>query len=232
MSNKLIVPLFVAAFVFTAVATVLNLNLIFDFGNILTGAATSTGTGVSNLTITGVTAITNNVAAIQFGSGYVNASCTACIMDSDGRMVNGTCCASFTNVTSGFLLENTGNLNLSVNYTCAGNCTAALLIGGTSPVFKIKTTNNLAAQQSGEYGALDTIQSCNDSTILNWNITTYAPVLAAGDWLCGNSTNYPLVFDNTQDAVVIDINVTIPQDAPGGSGVQSATFTFNALSSG
>ncbi len=234
MGPKLIPSLLVIALLLTGVATVLNFNHILGLENIvsfLTGAATSTGTGISNLTITGTTAITNDVAAIQFGSGYVNASCSSCMIDSDGK-INRACCVSFTNVTDGFLLENTGNLNLSVNYTCAGNCTAALFIGGTGPAFMIRTTNNLAAQQNNESGALDTVQSCNDGTFTNWNLTSYTAVSAAGDWLCGNSTSYPLAFDNTKDAGVIDINVTIPHDASGGGGVKTATFTFNAFSSG
>jgi hypothetical protein len=213
----------------------------------VTGAATSSAMGVSNLTISGLTSITNNVRSIEFGSGFVDDGCTSCVMDSNGQHnQTGLCCLGFFNTSSGFLLENTGNTNLSVNYTCSGSCTAEDFIGGTDPEFKLKVTSNYLAEQSGETTA-DTTASCgllvNDVQYYGWNISdspgtdlttpeaTYIDISTGGSWLCGNMTNFPLNSTDVSDAAVIDINVSIPADAPAGD-LKTATFTFNAMSSG
>lgn len=225
-SNKTIAILLIIALTITFLSTFITIDRLTGFR--LTGAATDTETGVSNLTISSVTQITNQVALIEFGSGYVNSSCSSCVMDSDGKHnQTGRCCMGFNNVSSGFLLENTGNENISVNYTCAGNCTAAQFIGGTSPAFKIKATANSAAGQSGENGAADSVVSC----FTNFNITGYADVTVGGDWICGTLTTFNLSYANAQDAFVVDLNLSIPHDAPAGDGSKSATFTFNAHSS-
>ncbi len=242
-TNTLLTALLLVALVITSISTILNVARFVEVRDglgLLTGAATTTGTGVSNLTISSSTSITNNVAAIQFGSGFVNSSCTSCVMDSDGKH-NQTafCCLSFDNVSSGFLLENTGNINLSVNYTCAGSCIASTFIGGTSPAFEMRATANSVAGQSGETSTADTEASCNEIRFGGWNFSNttetnneavYQPVIATGGWLCGNETNYPLDFTDARDAGVVDINVSIPVDAATGS-VQTATFTFTATSS-
>ena len=134
----------------------------------------------------------------------------------------------------GFLLENTGNTNLSVNYTCVGNCTGVLFVGGgTNPKFEIKTTANSVGgpTQTGETSTADTVASCVGFGFNGYNFTTYKDVSANGDWLCGNNTNFPLDFTDTQDAFVVDLNVSVPVDAPTGS-QKSAIFTFNALATG
>jgi hypothetical protein len=251
ISNKTIVVLLSVALLISAGKVVLDLGKMGSFSsNLLTGAATSSPvTGVVNLTINSNTAITNQVAAIEFGSGSVNGSCTECQMDSNGfNNQTGPCCAGFANVSSGFLLENTGNLNLSVYYNCSGNCTAETLIGGSAPRFELKVTNNNAASQSGEGGAADTANSCDAfSNVVfgGWNISdiegvnssfleaTYVNVSSnQSAWICGNLTHFPLDFTNTQDAAVVDINLSIPLNAPGTDALSNATFTFTGISNG
>mgnify|MGYP000731206709 CR=1 FL=1 len=246
ISNRSIVVLLAIALLISVSGTIFNVyvlnNGVFD---ILTGAATDTGTGTATITITGNTALSNQVTAIAFGSGFVNGSCTECVMDSDGfHNQTGSCCRDFTNVSSGFLLENTGNDNISVNYSCSGSCTSASFIGGTAPRFEIRVSANSVEGQTGESGSADTQTSCN-STISGsggggWNLTnisdvyserTYALVETTA-WLCGNVTNYPLESTDGYDAAVIDINISIPSDAPGGTGEQTATFTFTGQSTG
>jgi len=229
----------------------------------LTGAAVSSDTGQTNITITQTTSLTLGSSQINFGSGRVNASCDFCVIDSladanlsiyaNGSNIGHTnCCVGFTYPMKGFLLENTGNVNVSVGYTCSGNCTHALFIGGTRAAsmggIGIKLTDNYARGQAGEQGGLDTSRSCFDvvgSPGHNgdaWNISnttsgtypyaprTYVPLSPQGHWLCGNYTLFPLSYYNTEDAGVMDINVTIPQDAPA-TGVRSSfMLTFNATS--
>ncbi len=235
LSNKTIFAILVFTLVISLAGTVVNMNRIYDFSYLgLTGAASTTAVGSSTVTVSQVTSITNDLpgTAIQFGSGFVNSTCTVCNMDSNGTRTAG-CCGTFNMTNSfGFLLENTGNVNLSLNYTCAISCTAATFIGGTNPAFQIRATTNSNSAQSGEVGTLDTSASCGGGTTNGLlNLSTYTAVTAAGDFICGNSTTYPLGFTNTLDAIVIDLNVSIPENAPIG-GQQLASFTFNALATG
>jgi len=233
LSNKTIFVILAVTLLLTLAGTVVNMNRLYDLGYLsLTGAATATAGGNATLTISQSTSITNNFRTIQFGSGFVNGSCTSCNMDSNGGF-SPSCCGTFNNTNNlGFLLENTGNINLSVNYTCAGSCTAATFIGGTGPNFQIRTTNNSFAAQAGEVVALDTLGSCWESNFVGLNLSNnYTNVTAAGHWLCGNGSIYPLSFTDAYDAFVVDLNVSVPSDAPTSS-FRSANFTFNALTTG
>lgn len=238
MSNKNnnynIAIIFLVLALLVAGSLAIQRALLLNQGSLLTGAATSSDTGTSTLTIAQSTSITAVNKTIPFGSGFVNASCATCVMDSDGKHnQTGQCCRDFRNVSNGFLLENTGNINLSVNYTCTGSCNSSdfVGIGGANSSFEIKATANSAALQQGEIGAQDTVASCAGQFYTAWNFTVYKNISAGGDWLCGNSTSYPFEFTNAQDAVVIDINVSIPSNAPTRA-QQTATFTFNGWATG
>ncbi|HIH10911.1 TPA: hypothetical protein HA241_01870 [Candidatus Woesearchaeota archaeon] len=239
-SNRTIMGLLFLAFTLSILTTVVTLSK-FDAWTLLeekvTGAASTSASGESNLTIVASTSITNNVGSINFGTGYVNASCVSCMLDSNGSFgtnspgsYNFSCCVNFTNVTSGFLLENTGNLNISVNYSCLGSCTAADFIGAGTNLFQFITAPNSLESQSPETGQIDTALSCFQNN--SWNTTTYTSVSTAGQYLCGNSTVYPLDFDNTRDAAVVHIRVNISSSTIGTGTRKNATFTFGALSSG
>jgi len=247
LSNKFIFMILAITLVLATAGTIVNVGKMYGLNQLgLTGAATSSDTGTSTITIAQSTSITNNHATLQFGSGFVNSSCTVCNMDSNGS-ANYECCGTFNRTNNlGFLLENTGNINLSINYTCSGSCTAAAFIGGTSPAFQIKATNNSNAGQSGEVSTADTLGVCDgdggaaggnptggscSGGNCGLNFTIYKSVTAGGDWLCGNSTNFPLSFTDVKDAFVVDLNVSIPADASTGS-EKTATFTFNALATG
>lgn len=229
-SSKTVMILLTVALLVTAIGTIISLDKFTSSGSLLTGFATANQTGTSNLSISASTAITNQVSNIDFGAGYVNSTCSVCRMDSDVGQDNYSCCVGFNNVTSGFLLENTGNINVSVNYSCAGNCTGPSFIGGSYPLFQLKTTANSAASQGGESGTADSAVSCGGRL----NVTAYRNITTNGFWLCGdNSTTngYNLSYVDAADAFVVDINVTIPSDLPT-QGERIATFTFVAYSSG
>ncbi len=247
VSNKTIVFLLSIAILLTISGTIISVTKLVslrDNYKFLTGAATTTATGQANVTISATTSFTNRVSAIMFGSGYVHSNCTTCVMASNGQHnQTGACCVGFTNVTSGFFLENTGNLNLSVNYSCYGNCTAAELIGGTNPQFEIRVKNSFTRNASSLSN--DTIASCqayNDGSgaalFYGWNISanlegTYIEIgTLQNATLCGNTTHFPLSPNANYDSAVVDINISIPEDAPARGVESSATFTFNARSSG
>src|SRR3989344_471735 len=254
--NKVFVLLLAIALVISAASMVVNLNKLGSLagnGNLFTASAVSSSVGTSNLSITSSTSITNNVATINFGAGTVNASCPVCSMGTE-RGKNSVCCVSFTNITTGgFLLENTGNVNISVGFVCTGSCSAANFIGAATSnaflLFTVDALNNGATGQGAQTGAVDTVKSCvggtqgdNPLAFDGWTARTNQSgtpgnngtisVASTGGWLCGNATVYPLQADNTQDAGVVHLNITI-DDAEVGTGIQkNVTFTFNATSSG
>lgn len=279
ISNKTMVLLLALALFITVASTVFTLQRFHSFDqtfSVITGAP-SFSFGDTNITISSVTSLSlqtgGNGTAISFGSGYVNSSCNACIMDSNNSASNmygngsntsqatpgqAACCTTFTVPTSGFLLENTGNTNLSVGYTCSGNCTFDSFLGGVrypgQGGLELKVTPNVMRLQSGEEGGTDSAGACRGGGTLyrsiGWNITNasayggagsakdgqaagiYVPISSRGHYLCGNATNYPLMPDNTMDAGVIDINLTVLWDAPATSVRSSFRLTFNGSSSG
>lgn len=244
VSNKTIVILLSVAILLTLSGTILSVSKLLDLNNgyeMLTGAATDTATGQANVTITTTTSITNRVDSVNFGSGYVDSSCTECVMDSNGQHnQTGACCIGFNNVSEGFFLENAGNVNLSVNYTCSGNCTAAEFIGGTSPAFEIRVMNSFTRNGSGHNDSLDScwgwVDDGDESIFGGWNLSgnpegTYVTIDSNQNaTLCGNETAYPLSPYQANDAAVVDINVSIPEDAPASSVESSVTFTFTGSS--
>ncbi len=243
-NEHILLLLLVVAVLFSMGTTLLNFT---NFTGI-TGAATAVGT--TNLTILSTSSITNNLETMDFGSGYTDGSVNMnCQMASDGRHnQSGASCIGFNNVSSGFLLENTGNSNLSINYSCSGSCNATSFIGDANGAFEVMVLSKSSfPTQSGETGTADTGASCFSylGAIFNgWNITdtdgpvtssnpesTFVDVSNDGDWLCGNSTHFPLGSNDLLDAGVVHINLSIPSTASGGSGMKNATFTFNAISS-
>ena len=277
--NNLITVLLALSAILSIATLLVTMGRIGLFGsstyNLISGAATSSAIGEANLTISSSTSLTNQQTIINFGSGTVNASCNFCLLDSNGTSSgmfgNGsntsnegiatplhTCCVSFTLPTAGFLLENTGNNNVSVGYTCAGNCTRLSFFGTdvaynqTTNGIMIRIAPNNIAKQSGESGAVDTGNSCRGGGSIfrdtQWNITNataytgggaqggvgnliWTSLQPAGSWLCGNYTSQPLMPDNDQDAGVMDVWLQIPHVALGTGVRTSFRLTFNATDS-
>lgn len=233
VSNRTILSLLVVALVITVLST--GITIFKSSGNnfSLTGAVTDTG--VTSVTVTATTALINQVPQVNFGSGYVNETATSCGLVSNGTSEEVSNCVSFTNITQGFVLENTGNTNVSLNWSCSGNCTASDLIGGTNPSFLIRfQTASTAYDQSNQDSANDTVASCG-GFLLN---TTFGEIggegTESGEWICGDDSgqNYSLDIASSADAILMDFNLTIPEDATTGAGQQNATFTFTATASG
>src|SRR3989344_7372179 len=107
LSNKTIFAILALTLVITITGTFVNLGKIYDLGHLsLTGAATSSAGGNATITISQSTSITNNFRTIQFGSGFVNSSCSVCSMDSNGG-ITAACCGTFKQSNNlGFLFEN------------------------------------------------------------------------------------------------------------------------------
>src|SRR3989344_2200530 len=243
LSNRSIVYLLVIAMAITLASTVLNVSKLGYLGNMITGAATNTSVGTATLTVTSQTAVTMRVSSIAFGSGFVNttsAVCTYCQSSTESGHASGneSCCSRFNTVTAGFLVENTGNENVTLNDTCSGSCTAATFINGTSPLFQFKIVNSSDGASTGKTSnnsrdsTTDTTSSCSSGDG-GWNYSSYTTMAASTFDLCGTngSTEYYFGAQPTRNAMIMDILVQIPSDAITGS-AKTATLTFAAASSG
>jgi hypothetical protein len=248
ISNKTIVSFLVVALVITLASTIINISKISGMDNLITGAATNATTGTATLTVASQTEVTLQVTDIAFGSGYVNtttAGCDSCELSTLGGPApgNASCCSEFNNVTAGFLVENTGNENVSLNMTCEGSCTAAAFINGTGPSFTFGVTNSSdgatdgsASNNSGD-SVTDTSGSCGSGN--GWNYTTNPVTTAGTDMaattfdLCGSNGSTEYYFDSTgpSDAMIVDIRLVIPDDAITNA-QQGVNLTFGATSAG
>ncbi len=215
ISNRTIVALLVVALMVTVLSTIISVSKLSQLGgknnyfqmkvDLVTGAQ---GAGSSNLTITSTTSLTIANASMNFGSGRVNSSCDWCWLTvgnglsyvggysngsnlSAGALSLPPCCLTFTVLSQGFFLENTGNNNVSVGYTCGGgtggapgvNCSHTNFVGGDryplTSGLEIRVQSGLTEGNtalSDSTGTADTVQSCTGGGSAfrgwtNWNIT-------------------------------------------------------------
>lgn len=167
-------------------------------------------TGTANFTLTSTVSIVFRNNSIDFGSGTINdtsAGTDNCTMDTTGGRTNASC-ATFVQQGTGFKVENNGNINatLSANFDKAA---VAFLgsSGDNTPVFTMKVSNSEAT-------------SCVN---LNGTFTSFANVPTASTIVC-NTTTFD--FADARDLFLIDINISIPEDTPGG--IKTTTLTVTA----
>jgi hypothetical protein len=244
ISNKTIVSFLVVALVITLASTIINISKISGMDNLITGAATNTTTGTATLTVASQTEVTLQVTDIAFGSGYVNtttAGCNACFISTDIGFAagNDSCCSEFNNESAGFLVENTGNENVTLNMTCEGSCTAAGFINGTGATFQFRLVNSssgasdgTASNNSGD-SVTDTGDACSSGAGGSWNYSVYTDMATTTFDLCGSNESVEYFFDSSSasDAVIIDISIAIPDDSITNA-QQGVNLTFGATSAG
>ena len=179
----------------------ITINKVGDIREI-TGFATAGGT--ANLSIITLASVSFNVSNIDWGAGSVDEGPSFATMDSEGAVIDG----NWTAVSQGLMLRNDGNCN--VTFTLTGSNVAASFIGGTSPAYDIKLTDN-------ETGAC--------ASGLN-SLTSYTNVTGPGSpqTACTNMS-----FEDSRDALDIDVNITIPEDALSGAKGSVLTATANCL---
>jgi hypothetical protein len=129
ISNKTLAILLIVAMAVTLFTSLYTLNIISAGKPLSTGRAT-TGTGEVNLTIESAKSIVlRGLTTIDFGSGYVNTSCTAhgtyanLTVDATGYTDQGDCWTSATanppnQPTQPFRIENNGNQNVTLQIKC------------------------------------------------------------------------------------------------------------------
>ena len=232
VSNRAVMALLIATIVISLGGTFISLTTI---NNRLVGLGLTPITGLvmapnatATLTVTTTSSIKFSQATVAFGSGYVNSSggYTACILSTlaTGENIG---CEDFNEVGNGFTIENDGNTNLTVELK--SNVTAATFIGGSTSRFNWNVTLN-------ESGSCVNI-SANGGGAIFPNTTNSSDCgdgnMSADAGACGGifeevSTDYKvicprLLYDNDNDALNVDVNITIPVDAPAGDKLAGLT---------
>ena len=170
--------------------------LIFNVGK-FTGKATDS---IVNITINPRVQINFTLDNIDFGRGNVNAGQQNATIDTLGNIING----NWTPVTTGFRIENLGNVNVSVDLKTGQD--AANFLGGGSPGYLYNVTN----AESG---------SCVSSIVLGewYDVNTSDP----GTRICD-----VLGYETAVDSIDIDVRLIIPTDSK--KGALTDTFTATA----
>jgi len=251
VSNKAIAVLLVAALAVYLGGTVISLNRL---GTLLqpppSGLATSSSSGNVTLRIATQTAIAWQSSTIEWGSGYVDGSCSNCTMqvntssnrvgaENDG--FDRTCCVSFNWSNESLLLKNTGNQVVSLQLNVTNNHTNWF---GTNAVpagflMKIVPVAFRSHYLNGTGPDADNDNSCAGTNVGN---TSWGGFLAGtsnetldawvslGDWttngtpkyICGSASNFNFSFAGNANEANFDFRVIIPQN-------YSSTGTFSSV---
>jgi hypothetical protein len=221
LSNKTIIILTVLARIVSIGGMLLSIKKLnrLESATSITGYDLYTATAGVNVTISSSTAIIFTTKYVDFGTGVVNGSCGYCNMytknHSEGYL--GDCCQDFTAPSSGLILENIGNTNVSVMMNSSVN--AVDLIGGTSapgPQFRMKIIENET------YSCANVTYGPASGMNETWN-NTFADVPTTNTEVCARFRP-----DITNDELRIDINVTIPDNSF--TGIRAATLSATATS--
>lgn len=172
---------------------------LFFIGMNITGHAL-VETGIVNVTIESAASINFETALLDLGNGTVTPGQAATVASEPATNAYW----SGTQATGELILENNGNVNVS--FTLMSNKSAADFIGGTSPAFKVKVSQN-------ETG------SCGSTA----NFTSYQDITTSQQIACNN-----LGFEPTQDSIMIDAELTISDNAAGSKTV-GVTATATAI---
>ncbi len=192
-------------------------------GVTILGAAVNTTSGTANVTIQSVTQITLVNNTVDFGTGFVNASDNACILESNSsskfNSTNGTGsvpCQGFNApaVSQYFVIENNGNINvtLTINGTFATArnflCNSTV-VGQNCTLFTPEYKFATADHETG---------SCDDVGFVGTSFTRH--LNTSPQTVC---TNFD--FSASSNALRVPVRLAIPRDSIQGARTDSVLFT-------
>ncbi len=196
--------------VFAMLLGVFSVPWAYHSGPLVTGSAVYTTVGSVNYTITSVVSIVMVNETLDFGAFYVNDSCGNCVADTNGN-VSSACCVGAHNVTEGFSIENQGNRNLSIFLNFSTN--ASGFIGGSGPSFKYVVKPDSDPTYGGQID--DSVAACGGVL----SPSSWTEVNTSVNYICGDTTSFPLSPANNMDNIVIHLLIDVPNDAVGKNSV-------------
>ncbi len=201
-TDNLLLGVAIVAVIVSIVGIGITYNFITSLRNKLTGYATDTGT--INLTVESTASINFTTNIIDWGSGRVDPGSPNATLNTAGGANNVTN-GNWTGTTDGFVIENIGNVNVTLNFS-AGN-DADSLLGGTNPAYEYNVTNIEANSCLNSTGGTDGL-----------NLGNFIPANTTSTQACGI-----FQFDDSADTIRVDIKLVIPSDSK--TGVITDTFT-------
>ncbi|MBU4070452.1 MAG: hypothetical protein KJ646_05710 [Nanoarchaeota archaeon] len=196
--------LMLVAIVAVGFATINLIITIDKIGDIQTLTGYAVDTAWANLTILSNVIVNFTTENVSWGSGYVPSGSPSCELDTQGN----TNCTGFVTVSTGLILENIGNEDVSLNLSSSK--AAAAFIGGVSPAFQWNVS-----EAAGNAGA------CGAGAL---NISSWTDITTAHQIACNNFT-----FLDARDAFEIDLRIVIPVTASTDAKGATITATATAL---
>ncbi len=205
--TDLLMVVAIVAVAFATINLIITINKIGDI-KILTGFATDTGT--ANLTIESLASINFTTDNIDWGSGIVDTGETLAYLDTKSNSVTH---GNWTATGTGLILENIGNINVSLDIK-AGK-TAATFLGGTSPGYKWRFEDSLEA------GSCLNSTGGTDALPLDafYDVNTTSP---------GTRVCEIFQFADGTDSLKIHLNLSVPYNAIIGARGDIITATATA----
>jgi len=203
LSNKTLIYLVSISIIVTLIGTMINLTKLGQV-QYLTGLPVG---GAVNITVNTTASINLTQGVINWGSGQVSQGFVNATLDTNNDSAYAVRGSWSATGIRPFILQNVGNVPVNVSINSTTNATA--YIGGSGPAFRYFVQNaagNGSACESGLANQTDFNPSGNASQ---------------KQPLC-NVFNFTL----NRDHIWININITIPDDAPTGS--KNTTIIFNA----
>ena len=190
----------------------------------ITGFLTANGTLNITIATNANVNFTNNT--INWGSGFVNPAALRANLTtsrSGATITGGTWAITAFNGSQGFVVENIGNVNVSLKLMTSD--TAASLLGGTSPYYMYNVTEIEAGTCQNSTGGTFTNSSMGaTSGMYGLNLSFNTNTTTPGDPVCGR-----FQFVDTVDEIRIDVHLSVPYDAPTGSPSDYFTLTFASV---
>lgn len=187
--------------------------------------------GTAQVEITSLASLDFTYTLIDWGAGYVNASRLTAVLITKNATQSGFLGAGVKNASGGFVMENTGNQDLWIDYNISktmdqwlpkGSGQSAALRAYTEDCVNVISANgysnatcNYASRVKGLPGGADTAVACaNNCGVDNTWVTmgTRIPI-------CDG-----MHFEPIQNEMRIDLELTLPVTLPPTAGPQTNTF--------
>ncbi|MDP3026450.1 MAG: hypothetical protein Q8N63_01990 [Nanoarchaeota archaeon] len=198
-------------FLFYFAIALLVISLAVFFMNVdkffkITGKAI----GTANLTISSVTSINFTTNNINWGTGAVASGQSNATLNTAYNNASNVTKGNWTGNTAGLVIENIGNINVSILIKSGVN--AATLLGGNGPEYQYNFSD------SAESGSCSFNATTVEGTFYDANTTDRQ--------VCNN-----LAIDQSTDTLRIDVKLVIPSNSKTGAigDIVTATATASGL---
>jgi len=211
-SDKALLSVAIIALVVSMVGAGITYNFISSMRGKITGFATDAG--YINLTVESSASINFTTEDIDWGSGRVNGGEDNATLNTAAGASNMTR-GNWTGNAEGFIIENIGNVNVTINFSFGTNADG--LLGGTGPAYLYNVSANEAGSCLNSSGGTD--PEAGVGLALNDFYDANTTTMAA----CGT-----FLFNDSSDQIRVDLYLAVPSDSFVGALTDTITATFES----